>query len=527
MRPPSPVLVTSPIFYVNAVPHIGHLYSAVIADTLARWYAFKGHHVIYSTGTDEHGLKIQEASKKANTEPKMFCDQISEKFKELFDSTNVGYTRFIRTTDSDHYTAVEAIWRKLVENGFIYKGRHEGWYCISDETFYPETQIEEVKDEVTGELKMVSKETRKTLEWTAEENYKFRLSMMRPKLIEWLERNPEAIIPKTQYLNTLKSLMSEDDPISDISVSRPASRVKWGITVPDDPNHVVYVWLDALTNYLTVSGYPHSLQNPVNSFWPARWHVVGKDIIKFHAIYWPAFLLAADLPPPMQILSHAHWLQNKTKMSKSLGNVTDPSILIKEFSVDVVRYFLMRDGGIEYDVDFSNDMVMKRYRELANQLGNLVMRCSGKKVNAEQVIPHQPGSSGLGIEEVALKQSLETVREKATICFESGRFGRGLESILETVGEANRYWDRKKPWVLASKTDPESMQQLQTSLFMCFETVRVSALLLSVVMPEKMGALLDWLHVAKEDRVWDSAVLQLHSGLSKSFVAPTPMFPKL
>ncbi|KAI9344330.1 tRNA synthetases class I (M)-domain-containing protein [Obelidium mucronatum] len=531
-----PIQITSPIFYVNAVPHIGHLYSAVIADTLKRWYEFKGHDAIYSTGTDEHGLKIQEAAKKAKKNPKLFCDEISDKFRTLFDSANIGYTRFIRTTDSDHYVAVEAIWRKLVENGYIYKGTHEGWYSISDETFYPATQVETVVDPKTNKQSTRSKETGKAVEWTVEENYKFRLGLVKERLVDWLKANPEVIIPKAQYTNILRALEApeseSDGGLSDISVSRPVSRLEWGIPVPGDPSHVVYVWLDALTNYLTVTGYPWTNDNgQVAGGWPAKWHIVGKDIVKFHAIYWPAFLIAADLPLPQKILSHAHWLQGKTKMSKSLGNVTDPHLLMAEFGVDPVRYFLMRDGGIEHDAEFSKDIVLKRYRELANQLGNLALRCSGAKVNYKQVIPLGPGTNGFGQAEESLVGLLQTLRDDVTNRFENGQFGRGLEAVIFAVGEANRYWDHQKPWILAeqSSNDVEAAEQLQTALYLCFETMRLAGLLLQPVMPEKMGILLTWLGLEEKERAWQTAVFHPKSSRSE-FVCLTPLsplFPKL
>ncbi|KAJ3384713.1 methionyl-tRNA synthetase, partial [Chytriomyces hyalinus] len=511
-----PVLITSPIFYVNAVPHIGHLYSAVLADTLKRWYALKGHEAMYSTGTDEHGLKIQEAARKAKQDPKEFCDAISHKFKTLFDSANVSYTRFIRTTDADHYAAVDGIWRKLVQNGYIYKGTHEGWYSISDETFYPATQVEAVKDAKTGLETMMSKESRKPVEWTVEENYKFRLGDLKNRLVEWLEANPDAILPKAQYLNILNTLKaSGEESLGDISVSRPSSRLQWGIPVPDDPSHVIYVWLDALTNYLTVAGYPWpDSASQAKSAWPAQWHVVGKDIVKFHAIYWPAFLMAAELPLPKHIISHAHWLQGKTKMSKSLGNVTDPHALIEAFGgVDPVRYFLMRDGGIEYDADFSKDMVMKRYRELSNQLGNLALRCSGEKVNASQCIPPGPGKGGYGQSEEKLLLLLNQIRDRVTSTFENAQFSNGLESIITLVNEANGYWGDQKPWVLADQITSggteadEARERLQTALYLSFETMRVAGILLQPVMPSKMETLLSWMGVDSQHTCWDCAVL--------------------
>ncbi|KAJ3234965.1 methionyl-tRNA synthetase [Chytriomyces hyalinus] len=532
-----PVLITSPIFYVNAVPHIGHLYSAVLADTLKRWYALKGHEALYSTGTDEHGLKIQEAARKAKQDPKEFCDAISHKFKVLFDSANVSYTRFIRTTDSDHYTAVDAIWRKLVQNGYIYKGTHEGWYSISDETFYPATQVEAVKDVKTGVETMKSKESGKPVEWTVEENYKFRLGDLKERLVEWLEANPDAILPKAQYLNVLNTLKSTgEESLGDISVSRPSSRLQWGIPVPDDPSHVIYVWLDALTNYLTVAGYPWlDAATQAKSAWPVQWHVVGKDIVKFHAIYWPAFLMAADLPLPKHIISHAHWLQGKTKMSKSLGNVTDPHALIETFGgVDPVRYFLMRDGGIEYDADFSKDMVMKRYRELSNQLGNLALRCSGEKVNAGQCIPLGPGKGGYGQSEEKLLALLNQIRDRVTSTFENAQFSNGLESIITLVNEANGYWGDQKPWVLAdqiSSNSPEAAEareKLQTALYLSFEAMRVAAILLQPVMPSKMETLLSWMGVDGKHTSWDCAVLSGGEARKEAVRLSKlePLFPK-
>ncbi|KAJ3404282.1 methionyl-tRNA synthetase, partial [Chytridiales sp. JEL 0842] len=405
-----PLLITSPIFYVNASPHIGHLFTATIADVLRRWYEFKGLKTQYSIGTDEHGLKIQEAARLEKREPKEFCDEISARFKTLFDEADISYTDYIRTTDPRHYEAISALWTRLVEKGYIYKGKHEGWYSVSDETFYPATQVKTVTD-AKGNQKAVSIETGKVVEWTTEENYKFRLGMVRERLVEWLQENPDVIIPQAQYKNVLTALTTNaSETLTDLSVSRPKARLQWGIPVPGDPEHVIYVWLDALTNYLTVSGYPWKTDADFRqSSWPAQWHVVGKDIIKFHAIYWPAFLLAADLPLPRRILSHAHWLSGKTKMSKSLGNVTDPHLLISKFGVDPVRYFLVRDGGIEHDADFSMEGVHKRYKELGNQLGNLVMRCSSEKINRDLLVPGTPGKGGMGVDEQRLVELLEGV----------------------------------------------------------------------------------------------------------------------
>ncbi|ORY48656.1 hypothetical protein BCR33DRAFT_714391 [Rhizoclosmatium globosum] len=483
-----PIQITSPIFYVNAVPHIGHLYSAVLADTLKRWYEFKGHKAIYSTGTDEHGLKVgaySRGSKEGKQDPKLFCDGISEKFKELFDAANVGYTRFIRTTDPDHYVP----WKRFG--------------CV--------VNIEQVTDPKTNASIHVSKETGKVVEWTVEENYKFRLGSVRAQLVEWLEANPDAILPKAQYMNVLTMLKqpaSETDGLSDISVSRPRSRLQWGIPVPGE----THTW------------------SQEKSAWPAQWHIVGKDIIKFHAIYWPAFLIAAGLPLPKQIVSHAHWLQGKTKMSKSLGNVTDPHELMKVFGVDPVRYFLMRDGGIEHDAEFSSEIVSKRYRELANQLGNLALRCSGVKVNSQQCVPVAPGVEGFGDSEKELVGLLTGIRDEVTLRMENAQYSRGLESVIAVVSEANRYWDHQKPWILADKAsegDLQAKEQLQTALYVCFETIRITGLLLQPVMPEKMGKLLDWLGVSTAERGWNQTVFRNSHTSGTALSKLEALFPSL
>ncbi|KAJ3334163.1 methionyl-tRNA synthetase [Blyttiomyces sp. JEL0837] len=458
-------------------------------------------------------MLIQEAAKKAKKSPLEFCDGISSKFKVLFDSADISYTDFIRTTEPRHYKAVHAMWNLLLERGYIYKGKHEGWYSISDETFYPASQVHEIKDSKSkSKTKMVSIETGKEVEWTTEENYKFKLSALQKELVQWLKADPERIIPQTHYKNILRALESDEqmESLADLSISRPKSRLQWGVPVPNDPDHVIYVWLDALTNYLTSTGFPWTETSQNKNLWPATWHVVGKDIIKFHAIYWPAFLIAAGLPPPKKILSHAHWLQNKTKMSKSLGNVTDPHLLLSQFGIDTVRYFLMRDGGIEYDADFSMDGVMKRYKELGGQLGNLVLRCSAERVNPGRIVPDGPGESGLGDEEKVLVDMLNSVRDEVTTAMESAQFSRALEQIIQVLYESNRYWDSQKPWELsakATKGDTISAEKLKTSLYICFEAMRITSLLLLPIMPGKMNKLLDSICVESEARKWDNAVL--------------------
>ncbi|KAI8925200.1 tRNA synthetases class I (M)-domain-containing protein, partial [Entophlyctis helioformis] len=504
-----PVYITSPIFYVNSVPHIGHLYTAVLCDTLKRWHDFKGTATLFSTGTDEHGLKIQEAAEAANIDPQAFCDRISGTFKTLFDSASVAPTDFIRTTEPRHYAAVEHLWKRLEDAGFIYKGTHEGWYCVSDETFYPDAQVHLVS--VNGKDVMVSKETGKLVEWTAEENYKFKLSAFKDKLIEWLESDPKLIVPEGQYNFVLSQLKSGD--IGDLSISRLQSRLKWGIPVPGDPKHVIYVWLDALTNYLTVTGYPWTRTSDENAGlsetevaarhgWPAHVHVVGKDIIKFHAIYWPAFLMAAGLPLPRRIISHGHWLVGQQKMSKSLGNVVDPHALLAKWGVDAIRYFLMRDGGIQIDPEFSHATVLRRYKNfLGSQLGNLLMRATSARINPSAVIPVRVDGP-LQDDDKELLDALSRAPDTVDAHFNAGNLPEALKVVEDLIGGINKYWTEVEPWRLVKETGADARHKHATLLYVTYETLRVCGLLLQPVMPGKAAELLDTLGVHADQRSW-------------------------
>ncbi|KAI8818075.1 tRNA synthetases class I (M)-domain-containing protein [Fimicolochytrium jonesii] len=511
-----PMLITTPIFYANAEPHIGHLYSTVLADVLKRFYELKGREVVFSTGTDEHGQKIQEAAQRKGIDTLKFCDEVSQKFKTLFEAANISYTDYIRTTEPRQKRAVQALWTDLRDRGYIYKGTHEGWYSVSDETFYPATQVEEVRA-ADGTTKMVSKETGQPVTWTTEENYKFRLSAFQSQLQSWLTQNPTAIHPPQKHHLILSTLTTHShEQLADLSVSRLRSRMQWGIPVPGDEEHVVYVWLDALANYLTVLGYPWTegetgMRARMQRAWPAAWHVVGQDILKFHAIYWPAFLLAVNLPPPIRILAHAHWLRHHVKMSKSRGNVVDPMAAIATYGVDSVRWFLMRDSALVYDSDFSDEMIHQRYtKDLERQFGNLVMRCCAPKVNKRMLAPSSPGT--LTDADRELHDSLAALPGIVETCYENAEFAAALEHITHTISLANRHWDATKPWLLA-RTSPSSsaaadilaQDRLRTILYYAIETVRVCGILLQPVMPGKMGVLLDGLAVGEGERGWGNA----------------------
>ncbi|KAJ3167814.1 methionyl-tRNA synthetase [Geranomyces variabilis] len=495
----SPRFVTTPIFYANAVPHIGHLYSTVLADSLKRVYELQGYPTVFSTGTDEHGQKIQQAAEDSAVEPGVFCDGISAKFKALFEAANISYTDYVRTTEPRHKRAVAFLWTELKNRGYIYKGEHAGWYCVSDETFYSQSQVESIIDPKTRQPQMISKESRRPVVWTTEENYMFRLSGFQDKLLHWLEANPEAIIPASQYRDVRNTLRS---PLPDLSISRLAKRVSWGIPVPEDPDHVIYVWLDALANYLTVLGYPWTPNNPepnLRAAWPAHVHVVGKDIVKFHAIYWPAFLMAAGLEPPKRIVSHAHWLMGHEKMSKSKGNVVDPERLLKTYGVDAVRYFLMRDGGIANDADFSERAISQRYKhDLAGQLGNLSLRCVAPRINPTMTATTTPSqSSPYHPAELALLTKLHALPAVVAAHYDAVDFASALETVFDAVAEANRAWVAAEPWKMGP-TDP----RLRTAVYLAMETVRIAAVAMLPVMPGKMNEMLDNLGVQRDERSW-------------------------
>ncbi|CAE6514677.1 unnamed protein product [Rhizoctonia solani] len=507
-----PYFVTTPIFYPNADPHIGHLYSMVLADILARYSRLRHplREVVFSTGTDEHGLKIQRAARNEGISPEELCDRLSLRFKVLASKSNITYTRFIRTTDEDHELAVKRFWKQLVERGYIYEGRHSGWYSVSDECFYPKSQIEEVTDSKTGESYMVSKETGQRVEWFKEGNYMFRLT----------------IRPEPYYRAVLDSLINDENATQDLSVSRPRSRLPWGVRVPGDREHSIYVWLDALVNYLTVAGYPDN-----TTAWPADVSVIGKDILRFHAIFWPAFLLALDLPPPKTLLTHGHWTKDRQKMSKSRGNVANPFLAMGynedgtkkqrvavepeknrgelDIGVDGVRWYMLRAGGtFETDSDWSHNQARKHYqRELSGSLGNLLSRITAPKLVAR--LPEvdktlKPASIVQDIhpEDARLNQLLDQLPSLVEGYMDRLQIGRVPEAIVECLNEANRHITQLEPWLPTSGTDAVVRAHKYS-----VETLRIVGILLQPFIPTKADQLLTQLGVSYEDRGWKDAVL--------------------
>ena len=368
-----PYYVTTPIFYVNAAPHIGHLYTLVLADVYKRWRTVLGEtDAQMLTGTDEHGIKIQKAAAAAGIETKVFCDLNYERFQQLVKAANINNDYFIRTTDADHKRAVEYAWRRLNHEGYIYEGKHEGWYSVGDETFFPESAVHLVLDPATGRKMMASMETGREVEWTSETNYHFKLSEFKDRLLKFYEENPNFVTPPRRMREVIQSVAGG---LEDLSISRPTQRLNWGIRVPNDESQTIYVWIDALMNYATRAGYPFTPGKEGEKGWPPDLQVIGKDIMRFHCVYWPALLMALGLPLPKRILSHAHWTMSKKKMSKSEGNVVNPFFAIDRFGVDVVRFYLIHDGGITDDSSYENAYIHKRYTTgLQGSLGNLVSR---------------------------------------------------------------------------------------------------------------------------------------------------------
>lgn len=519
-----PFYVTTPIYYVNSSPHAGHLYSMVLADVLKRWHQLKGEPAQLLTGTDEHGIKVQRAAELAGADTYNFCTQHAAQFQSLADAADISYDRFFRTTDPDHKEAVTHFWQELNRQGLIYEAKHEGWYCISDETFYPESQVQMVLDPATGEKIMASVETGKEVVWTSEINYHFRLSAFRDRLLRHYEENPQLIVPRQRMNFIIKEVESG---LSDLSISRPKERLSWGIPVPDDPSQTIYVWFDALINYLTHTGYPYTPPGDP-SIWPADVHVIGKDIIRFHTIYWPAFLMALELPVPKAFLSHAHWTMNTQKMSKSLGNVVNPFGAIKRFGVDAIRYYMVRDGGFANDAPYENSYIVKRYKgELQGQLGNLLNRVTRSKLwNVEACIRtcveelnREPKSNSQHVADFVQLQSL--LRE-AVIKSDEGMLDMNVrqstDEIVNIVEQANRRFQQVEPWKRVKATDEQSQVAVRWAIFEAAECLRVAMILLQPFMPAKMTQGLDTLGVPLEARSWHERLGEEPPAYGKPFM---------
>ncbi|TCD62957.1 methionyl-tRNA synthetase [Steccherinum ochraceum] len=509
-----PYYITTPIFYPNSVPHIGHLYSLVVGDTFARYNQIRHpkRPVHFVNGTDEHGWKIQKAAEAKGMEPLAFCDQLSIHFRELIRKADVNVTRFTRTTEKEHCEAVGHLWRQLDAQGLIYKGQHDGWYSISDECFYTETQITKVETPAgtqVSETRYMSIETSSSVERLTEENYKFRLSQFREPLLAHYKRNPDTIFPASQY-DVVMEMLSE--PMSDLSISRPRARLRWGIPVPTDPEQTIYVWIDALTTYLSSVGYPWSSGNGLAQGWPPNLQVIGKDILRFHAIYLPAMLLALDMPLSHKLLSHAHWTVEHRKMSKSLGNVVDPITAIDQYGIDVVRYYLARVGGrFKGDTSWDSEQLEKVSKEIASLLGNLYLRITSKSIQTRALqggdgTTLSSGAEGTGFEGVSqtLVDRLQGLQEQVETNMDGMVVAEALEQITLVLREANAVLTAVAPW--AKSTPVQTVHDIHV---LTLECLRVCGILLQPFMPGKSGELLNALGVSTDRRSLADAVFDV------------------
>ncbi|QNT78924.1 methionine--tRNA ligase [Entomobacter blattae] len=500
-------MVTTPIYYVNGSPHIGHAYTSIAADVIARFKRLDGLKVFFLTGTDEHGQKVEQAASSHHIAPQALADKISQAFRDTADKLNISYDHFIRTTDTNHKQGAQALWKKVAESGNIYLGAYEGWYALRDECFYTEDELTTQPDG-----KKIAP-TGAEVEWVKEPSYFFRLSQWQDKLLSLYENNPHFIGPesrKNEIINFVKS------GLKDLSISR--TSFQWGIPVPGDENHVMYVWFDALANYISALGYPES-QSDLWAFWPANLHLVGKEIARFHAVYWPAFLMAAGIELPARIYSHGWWTVEGEKMSKSVGNVINPSDLVDEFGLDAVRFFLMREIPFGGDGNFSRESLIRRMNvELANDLGNLAQRtlsliarhCEGK-------LPRQDEHT---VEDKALLSQAHALLGQARIFIDAQQFHEILEKIWQVIRACNAYIDAQAPWAL-KKTD---LSRMETVLRVLTDTLRVIGTLLLPFMPDTMGKLLTQLGIPKGEYSFASLATPLPEGT----ILPPPqgVFPR-
>ncbi|KAF9071105.1 tRNA synthetases class I (M)-domain-containing protein [Rhodocollybia butyracea] len=510
-----PWYITTPLFYPNAVPHIGHLYSLVTADLFARYNTLKtpSRPVHFVTGSDEHGFKIQKAALDKGLPPQEFCDTISQQFRRLAEEADVRSTRFVRTSEDKHYAAVEHIWRELDKKGLIYKGSYSGWYSITDECFYTEGQVAYIPEDGETPARTISKETGATVEYSNETNYMFRLSRFREALLEHYTSNPTSIHPQSHHAHLVTTLQA---PLEDISISRPQSRLSWGIPVPGDPEHTVYVWFDALIGYLTGIGYPWS-DLGTSQGWPVDLQVIGKDIVRFHAVYLPAVLLALNLPLQRRILAHAHWTSSQKKMSKSLGNTTDPFQAIEEFGIDSVRYYLVKVGGrFQDDVDWSHEQLAKHDKELQAVLGNLFMRITSPSITARMSGPIQTEPVGRFSLLMAATRGLPDLVSADMDRMEAAN---ALEKIVDLLRLANKTVTDAAPW----KSTPEVARSTHD---VCIEALRVSGICLQPFIPLVAGKLLDFLGVSRTERTWSHSQRRSETTPSMLLSLPTNrLFP--
>ena len=502
-----PYYITTAIAYPNGAPHIGHAYEYISADALARFKRLDGFDVRFLTGTDVHGQKMQQTAQAEGIPTAELADRNSDRFQALQERLGSSFDRFIRTSDEDHKRASQELWRRMTERGDIYLDKYSGWYDVRDEMFYAEA------DTVVNENgERVAADNGHVLTWTEEETYFFRLSAYQDKLLELYESQPDSIGPDVRRNEVISFVKGG---LTDLSVSR--TTFDWGVPVPDHPEHVMYVWVDALTNYLTGAGFPDDPQT-LERYWPADLHIIGKDIIRFHCVYWPAFLMSAGVELPKRVFAHGFLFNKGEKMSKSVGNVVDPENLIDEFGLDPVRYFFLREVSYGQDGSYSTEAIVSRINsDLSNEFGNLAQRTLsmiGKYFDG--AVP-QPGE--LTDVDKTLLERADGLLPQVRAHFDDQAIHLGLEALWSTLAETNRYISSQEPWKLA-KTD---LDRTGTVVYVCAEVVRIVALLAQPAMPESTGKILDLLAVG-DDRQFTAVARRLAPGTS--LPKPSPVFPR-
>ena len=480
--------ITTPIYYPSGKPHMGHAYSSIIADIFARFKRLEGYNVFFLTGTDEHGQKIQKEAEKLKKDPKAFCDELSENFRDLTNILNLSNDDFIRTTEERHYKSVKEIWNRLINSGDIYLDKYSGWYSVSDEAFYDSDEIENKNG------KKISKSSGSTVEWVEEESYFFKLSNWTNELLKLYDRERDFILPESRKNEVVRFV---EKGLKDLSISR--TSFSWGIPVPNNKKHVIYVWLDALTNYISALNFPDTNNRLYKNFWPADIHIIGKDILRFHAIYWPAFLLAAKLPLPKRVFGHGWILSDEKKMSKSLGNILDPISIIKEYGIDQLRYYLIKEVSLGNDGSISMENLKNCINnDLANNYGNLCQRVlSFIKKNCENKIPKK---NNLTSTDNKLLDNLKQNIPKLIDYINNQNLNDYIKMVVDFSFEANKYFNDSEPWNVKKK-DPERMK---TIIFTITEQIKNISILLNPIMPNSTNKVLNAMHILKKDILIES-----------------------
>ncbi|MGE0697499.1 MAG: methionine--tRNA ligase [Hyphomicrobiaceae bacterium] len=501
--------VTTPIFYPNGVPHIGHAYTALATDAIARFARLEGRDVHFLTGTDEHGLKMKQTAQREGLSPKELADRNSAVFRRMEDTLGCSYDDFIRTTEQRHYEACAELWRRMEAAGDIYMAKYAGWYSVRQEAYFDEKETTLGPDGVRREP------LGSPVEWTEEETYFFRLSAFQDRLLRHYEANPDFILPPERR-NEVRSFV--EGGLQDLSISR--ASLDWGIPVPGNPRHVMYVWVDALNNYVTATGVLNQGDNPLKRFWPCDVHVIGKDIVRFHAVYWPAFLMSAGLEPPRRVFAHGFLVNKGEKMSKSVGNVVDPFDLVRTYGVDQVRYFFLREVAFGQDGSYSPEAIETRINaDLANGLGNLAQR--SLSMIAKGFEGKVPAPGALTAADEAILAAADAMGPAASAAMEKQAIKAWLDTVWAVIGDADRYFASEKPF---DKTLP--IERKGTILYVTAEVVRQLSILVQPAMPASAAKLLDLLAVPEAARSFASLGKSGRLAAGTQLPAPAGVFPR-